>query len=427
MSYCPGEDNKWIALETWNSFGGALPLGLPEPAPSHPAPETEPVTPKRVEVGAAQAEDGMLHVGAQVLPDGTASILRVESGSGQTTSAAQPSPYRIVVRGVGGEVISDTEVEAPQTHNDYAPGQIGTAIDATVPGTGARSVELVRDGTVIARRDASPSAPAISITSPRSGARIKGSGRVALRWETSDADGEDVRVRVEYSDDDGETYRTISVDAPADGLRLPARLFTSARAARVRVVANDGFSEGEAISDRFRAAGSRPDVRITSPERNTTVRADATLYLSGDAYDGAGEFIDQARRYTWFDGRRRLGRGPRVDVNGLRPGTHTLRLVVRDRRGRTGRDSVRVKAVRVKPDFAVLSAPGRISAGARSVKLRVASTYPARLAAGGRRFRVTREPRSIRVRVRPGSRPLRLRLRLQSGKASATRVLRIRR
>jgi hypothetical protein len=248
---------------------------------------------------------------------------------------------------------------------------------------------------------------------------------VALRWETSDADGDDVRVGVEYSDDGGNTYRTISVDAPADGIRLPARLLTTARDARLRVVANDGFNEGEATSGRFRAAGSRPDVRITAPERNTTVRADATLYLSGDAYDETGEFIDQARRYTWFDGRRRLGRGPRVDVNGLRPGTHVLRLRVRDRRGRTGSDSVRVKAVRVKPDFTVLTAPGSISRNARSVKLRVASTYPATLVAGGRRFRVAREPRSVRVRVRPGSKPLRLRLRLRSGKASAARVLRI--
>lgn len=121
-----------------------------------------------------------------------------------------------------------------------------------------------------------------------------------------------------------------------------------------------------------------------------------------------------------------MGRGPSTTLAGLSPGTHRLSLRAHGANGHTGRATVAVKVLGVKPDLLV-TAPKSIRRTARKVTLHVASTVPGVLRAGGRSFRVGRRPRSISIPVKPGSKPLTLRLVVRGGGGKAIYTVKLKR
>jgi hypothetical protein len=165
----------------------------------------------------------------------------------------------------------------------------------------------------------------------------------------------------------------------------------------------------------LRTAGARPTVEILSPAAGTRVRSDTNLVLEGQAFDDAGRPI-RARRLQWRSGKRRLGRGARIDVEAHRLGG-TITLRARDSAGRVGSDSARLRIQRVAPFFTSLSA----GTFGRGIRLRVGSSLPGRLVVSGpglRRAsaRVRPNERTVRVRFRGTRRDsYTLRLRLKAG------------
>ena len=65
--------------------------------------------------------------------------------------------------------------------------------------------------------------------------------------------------------------------------------------------------------------------------------------------------------------------------------------------GTSGQERIKVKAV--APVLTVLRAPKHVARSARSVTLRVATSLPARLTLGGRRYALDTKPRAIRVKA----------------------------
>ena len=186
-------------------------------------------------------------------------------------------------------------------------------------------------------------------------------------------------------------------------MALPARLFSAAGDARVRVIVNDGFRDASAVSPRFRAPGAPPEALIDQPVRKQTIANDALLQLAGRGFDDAGNVLG-GRSLRWLLGKRVLGTGSRVSVTGLPAGTQTIRLEVRDRLGRVGTATVQVVIRAGAPQFTVLSAPARVGRSARVVRVRVASALPGKLLVGGRSYAVDRKIRLIAVKVKPGGR-----------------------
>jgi hypothetical protein len=84
-----------------------------------------------------------------------------------------------------------------------------------------------------------------------------------------------------------------------------------------------------------------------------------------------------------------------------------------------GRAAITVRLTAARPGFLVLSAPKSVARSARRVSVKVSSSLRARLTVrGGRgkqRFLVSRKARTLRVRVKPGRKPLTLRLTLAAG------------
>ena len=302
------------------------------------------------------------------------------------------------MRDAAGRALADAGVAPTAVHDSDA--QI---LRANVPATGAAGVQVVKDGAVVAERRRSAHTPRARILSPGRGARVRGR-TTTVRWRASDADRDQLAVSLDYSGDGGRLWRTLFIGPDRGRVALPTRLLTGSRNARLRLRANDGFSETATLSGRFLSAGAPPVVSIVTPSKASTIRADATLVAAGSAYDDGNRRLS-GRRLTWRLGRRVIGRGAEISATDLPAGRRRLQLDARDHRGRIGSSSVSLRVLPVTPRFIELSAPPAITRTARRVRVRVLTNVTATLRIGRQRFLVSRRPRMISVRVAPGRRP----------------------
>ena len=404
MSYCvgaAGETSTWTSPLGWNEI-----LNYKSPPQLLAAARPAQATTDLLAVTAVQLSDGSLHIGG------------TRPGRGRAPDADPAATYQVEARDQAGDLLWLARPRTSLPSRARGPER-RCCLTGSVPAPAGTAQLVVRRGTETAtRRVRSANAPTVRLLGPRG--TVSGRG-AAVRWRAADRDGDALTATIEYSRNDGRSWRTVEV-GPARGSALgPLRLLGASRRARIRVRVDDGFREAVATSPRLRVAGAPPLVRILDPVRAQRIRADAPLYLRGEAAAEGGAPLP-FRALRWFDGRRPLGQGCRFSVSGLRAGRHRIRLVVR-RAGRTGTASTLVTVRAVQPAFLRLDPPARLSRRARRVRLRVASTMAADLRVGGRRFRVGPRARTVSVAISPGSSPLRLALRLRAGSLSTTRSL----
>jgi hypothetical protein len=178
------------------------------------------------------------------------------------------------------------------------------------------------------------------------------------------------------------------------------------------VSVDDGFRVDTVTSKAFSVAPTPPDVRISDPGVPVTVAADSTLTLTGQAFAPGGTPL-RTKALRWSDGKDDLGRGTSTTVSGLKPGRHKITLTAKSG-GSTGRASVVVTVTAAKPEFLELSA-APISATAKKVKLRVASTVAAKLKVGKKSFKVSSKASSVKVAVPKGKTTFALPVTLKAG------------
>ena len=132
--------------------------------------------------------------------------------------------------------------------------------------------------------------------------------------------------------------------------------------------------------------------------------------LVGSARDERGRRLRGAA-LSWHADGRRLGSGERLTAI-LGAGKVKLQLRARDARGRDGIATRSLFVAPVTLQIKTLRAPERLGVGARSIKVRIATSVPAMLRAGGRRFRLDTSTRTVRIPLPGRSRPGVVRLRL---------------
>ncbi len=414
MSYCanPGPDNDaWISTRYWNNLIDAHGFGPPGGFSA--------AAPERVD-----------NLEAMVGSGSDTGIVSLTPGIGTpkvVPSAA--SPYHAVALGKAGAVISDTPLAAQPAHVDrgpQAPAAPFIAVSGAIPALDhAASVSLYNGNALLATRSAPPDAPGVRVLSPHHGQLIKATGAVLVRWSTSNPDRVALDTTIEYSADGGRHYKMIELGTTGNQFSLPGWYFTTSRNARVRISVTDGFHEAVAVSSPFRSTGVGPAVRITSPTQGGKVRADTPLDLAGEAFDENNHPLT-GKRLTWYLGKHGIGHGARLSVSGLPAGRQVIRLVARDRRGRTGSDSTVMIVRPVTPTFIFFRAPGTVSPKLKFISLRVASSVVASLRISGRgaatRLTLDRRVRLLRIRVKRGASLVVLKLTLRSRGAPALRV-----
>ena len=294
---------------------------------------TAAAAPRTLEVTAYAAASGVKITGVRPPgPDGRA--------------PAGGSAFTLVARNAAGAVVATAPVEA--TADADAPI---TLLRGRLPARTVAKVEIVAGGIVRAARGRSANAPRVRVRRPRAG-----KGRVAIRWSATDRDRDALGVSIDYSGNAGRSWRTVYAGPNKGRVKLPSRLLFASRRGRLRVRANDGFNESSARSRIFRARGAKPAVRITSPGTGLRARNDASLVLTGEAFDDALRRL-RGRRLSWYSGKRRIARGETASVAGLAAGRRRIRLVARDRSGRKASASVVVRLDQAQPTFLRLAGP----------------------------------------------------------------------
>jgi hypothetical protein len=405
MSYCPPggviESLDWISLRNWNQL-----IAFHPPVQALTAAAAS---------GGRAASGVPVRVIATVDSADSTSIVDVATGQATATGSTPGSPYRIELRDGTGAVLASVTPNTTPIHVDGEPGQrpplVLQATLPLVPSTAA--VVVTAGGHELARRDRSKQAPSAAILTPRRGSHVGGAATTLVLWAAHDADGDALSATVDYSPDGGRHWKVVADDVRGNSVRLPSRALSASRNGRLRVRVSDGFDVATATSGPLMAAGAPPSVRIIGSGGGGRVRADAALLVQGEAFDDSGRPLT-GPHLTWYAGRRLLGHGELLTALDLPLGTTEIRLLATDSHGRTSRATLPLKVVPVPPTFLLARAPTRVSANARSVRIVVASNAPAVLTIAGARHRVDRKPRTIKIKIRPGRSPLRLKYTLRS-------------
>jgi hypothetical protein len=414
MSYCTNggdypkplvDGNAWVSVRNWNRILGDFDLTRSAPA-------------ARVRAAAPGPAVASLHVRG-FATTGNASIVSVSPVS----SPPQPSSnsdFHLIGLDAAGAQVADVGMLQAGVHTDGAPPSL--TLDGVIPSAGVVSVAIVQGAKSFDTRARSASAPTVSIGKPPKARR----GTATVRWTARDADGGRLLATIDYSTDAGRHFAQVWTGPSSGSARLPARYLSRSSRARLRVTVNDGFREATATSAVFRSAGAPPVVKILSPVRRLKQPSDAPLVLSGQAFDDRGDALT-GRRLRWRAGRILLGTGADITATGLRAGRHRIDLLARDGAGRTSRASVVVTLSGARPFFLTLTAPKSVKRSARTLRMKLASSLPAKLTVrGGRgtqRFTVGRRARTVTVRIPSGTKALKLRLTLSAGKLASSRTL----
>jgi hypothetical protein len=433
MSYCSNEvlGTTWISAPYWATLvRGLHPLGGIDVGFSGRCCYLGGAPDPTVRRGGRR---GALRVAALIHPGG-AEIVRVEPSEAGVDAPVPASDVEVVVRNAAGAEVSRTRVAAsslesrpPLGSSEPPPSRF---VSAVVPGRGAARAEIVVGGTTVASRSASARAPQVRLQSPGAGARIGSRGRFTVRWQMSDADGDPLRARVEFSSDRGRSWKVLALGLRGERARIPRALLPRAGRGLLRVFVSDGFRAAKATVGRIRSVGTPPQVEILSPPGRTRFNLDAMIVLEGSAYDDHGRLLS-GRNLVWRSRGRVVGRGTRVDAPAYRLAARVV-LEVTDRFGREVRRVLRLGIRKVAPGFTKLSAKP-LRRGARRIGLRVAATIPGSLTVSGRGVQRTQAPTATRTRTI--SVPLTsaaratytLRLRLRAGGKSTAQTLIVRR
>ncbi|MFN2108259.1 MAG: hypothetical protein ACK2UI_01235, partial [Anaerolineae bacterium] len=293
------------------------------------------------------ASTGVLNY-AWVYPTGglSAGILRKWEGaaalplevSGLAPQNATAVSYTLRLRDAQDAILATYPVTLSETVDDPADPPVNNfSLTLADPGNVAR-VELLADSAVIDSRAPGSQVPVVTLSEPHGGETF--TDTLDLIWQGVDANSDDTLLyNVQYSPDDGTTWRAVVNDFPApDGedivtltlstLGLPG---SGVNQGRLRVAASDGYNTGLATSNGFTIPDHAPEAYIIPPG---SAPAGAPVLLRGGAMDAEDGALSGGA-LTWAVDGLAQGTGQEVLVGGLRPGGHTATLTAEDSGGHT--------------------------------------------------------------------------------------------
>jgi len=342
MSYC---GPAWVSDYTWRGLQSQLglsPLASPPPPPG----------------------DYLMAVGLVDHDQNTASVsqvLRIPNGlidmnhlaeilSEQEENAGADPSFLLEARNSLGALTGTAPFALlPQAHEHGQAHSVFTVLLPDDPATTSVTVKRISDGGALGGRSASASAPVISaITSPMAGQALTNS--MLISWNASDADGDVLSYMVQYSNDNGTTWQTLTANSPVTSFSvanvdlLPGSQTPSApNSCRVRIIASDGFRTAVRTSDAFSVSNRPPVATITEPADGAHFAAGQTVRLHGAAWDPEDGQFTSTSNFTWQVTGQLLPNGEEIFLaDGLAPGVYTVQLTARDSRFVAGTDSITI-------------------------------------------------------------------------------------
>lgn len=338
MSYCTP---RWISPHTYLGM-----LEILDPPPVEP----------RGDVGAFWLVSG-------VIEDSSAELRPLYMIETLGPSEAGNGTHRIEVRDADGIVLFtrfftpvvactetvDEDFEGPPSFSELVPVQ-----------DGAHSILILSpDHVELGGIVLGGSEPVVTVTSPTSGETLNGSHFIA--WSVNDPDSTNHTFRVQYSADQGASWRSLATGLTEPSLvvdfdHLPGSLNDSL----IRVFASDGVNTGSATSDPFTVSMKLPEAKITFPEDGALFQLGQLVWLQGLGFDGDDGFLNDVS-LLWesnIDGF--LGNGEGLPLFDLSEDMHIVTLTATDSDGNSASDTIIVQVDGTTPQLALSVVPDGI-------------------------------------------------------------------
>jgi len=161
--------------------------------------------------------------------------------------------YYLVLLDEKGGVLSKSGFEV----SFYMPDPYGGPVDETgfvyriEWKEGTKKIELQdKNGTVLASREVSANKPEIKVLYPNGGEVFAKGGKIKIKWEASDKDGDILSYSLAISTNGGETWLPIDIDITGNEYELDTVALEEGQNYLIRVRGTDGVNTAEDVSDK---------------------------------------------------------------------------------------------------------------------------------------------------------------------------------
>ena len=215
----------------------------------------------------------------------------------------------------------------------------------------AKRIVLLRNGAVLASRQASANPPKVTVTFPNGGETLSGAS-TTFAWSANDPDGDVLTYALDYSTDNGTTWKALAINWNSTSFPVDLTKLPGSNQALIRVTASDGFNSAQGQSNAvFNVPSHGPEAFISTPENNHLYVGGQTIILEGMALDIEDGFLDGSR-LTWTSNLNgMLGTGGSLTINAmnLQEGTHIITLSASDSTARVGSAVISIRVFRIRP------------------------------------------------------------------------------
>lgn len=219
--------------------------------------------------------------------------------------------------------------------------------------TATKRIVVLHNGQEVASRQASLNAPVVSVTFPNGGDTLN-STNVTFTWTASDPDGDTLVYGLEYSPDNGTSWRSLAINWTSTSFPVDVTKLPESNQGLFRVTASDGLNSSQDQSNAvFIVPPHAPEVFISAPDNNHSYVGDQTINLTGTSFDIEDGLLASSR-LSWssnLNGQLGTGNSLALDASMLQEGTHTITLSAIDSTSRIGSSSISIRVFRESPDF----------------------------------------------------------------------------
>jgi len=250
--------------------------------------------------------------------------------SEEAAQAAQP--YMIRLLGENGDILSQYTL-ATLDDGDGAEDMVGFV--QYIPfDVGTRRIQLVEGDSVLADRVVSEHAPLLTLYPPVIDETAQ---TMDASWFALDVDRDPLLFTLQYSADDGVSWRSVLSHQPWLSARISTRRLPGSTQARLRLLATDGANTTIAISDHFVLVEHPPEPQIGDVEEGERVAFGNRIYLQGIALDAEeGSLGESSMAWALSGPSPRTGMGSILLLSNLAPGDYTATLTATDDDGMVG-------------------------------------------------------------------------------------------
>ncbi|MCB9137793.1 MAG: Ig-like domain-containing protein [Caldilineaceae bacterium] len=335
MSYCraPGRGlslypDKWVSTYRWNYlFANNFP------------------NPVGLQVESAALEKHNLvepvnYITVQVSRDGNGYIAPIFTQPGLAMAQGTEGDYSLEIQDTNGGILYVHRFPIVFINSEGEPVD-QVSITLRLPAQQeAFHFLLKHNEEVLAERSASPTKPIIEVLEPNGGETW--SGEETIRWQATDADGDELRFDIYYSPDNGDQWFPIAWDLTENSYIVNTEILPSGVGGRIRIVVTDGFHTVEDESDApFTVSPRAPQVTIIQPFDGQEFATGTMIEFVGSAI-GSDESELSGASLIWTYDDTVFGQGGTANA-ALPEGTYTIVLTAMDADSNEGTASITIK------------------------------------------------------------------------------------